>query len=714
MPKTLPPGVVKLGNNTFKANVVPDVFDARDLDYRPRLQPLPKVLDARPEDHFVLEQAGNSCTGHAVAAMINTVLAGQQDPVHVSPYMLYSLARRYDEFEGEDDIGSSLRGALKGWYYHGVLPDSDWPRLSPAREPDLGSDTALAELAMQRPLGAFYRVSALRLDDMQSAVNELSSIVASAAVHDGWVVPTRVERDGVTMHVIEKPDSAQPIGGHAFAIVGYNELGFLVQNSWGPRWGRKGFATLPYDDWLGSAYDAWVARPGVPSIVSQRTRTTTVVDTSGKLAEVPGPDLRRLAHHVVNLGNDGRLSGNGRFVSTPAQVDQIFTRMGDYHDFWRAKPLDNSAPVRRVVFYAHGGLTSEGSGLNVAQRQLSWWLNNRVYPITFAWQSGPAETLVDQLTDLVRDKLPFGAGLNLVEQADRLVEKIARSNVRWMWDEMKENAALAAKPARRPPILPGASLAVSRLQAYVRQLPAGDPLEVHLVGHSAGSIFLTGVLDRLHDAGIDVASLTYLAPAIRTDEWVRRVLPHLKSRRVARFASFGLNDKRELDDVCAARGVSVYRKSLLYLVSRALERTAAGEAEVPLVGMERFASTTVRGTSLTAALAEVRGDLVWAPRERPPVSRSAASSHGGIDDDGPTMTSVMLRVLGRESIADRTEFVTNAARTEPDPPEPSVRAVAAASAGRSAAGRIPKAREAPGSSSRIMDALEQNGWEKAT
>ena len=108
--------------------MVPDVFDARDLEYRPRLQALPKEVE-RPKDRYVMTQDGNSCTGHAVAAMVNAILANQDDTTHVSPYMLYALARRYDEFEGEADVGSSLRGALKGWYYHGVLPESEWPVL---------------------------------------------------------------------------------------------------------------------------------------------------------------------------------------------------------------------------------------------------------------------------------------------------------------------------------------------------------------------------------------------------------------------------------------------------------------------------------------------------------------------------------------------------------------------------------------------------------
>ncbi|HXV99782.1 MAG TPA: hypothetical protein VEC93_15300, partial [Anaerolineae bacterium] len=78
MAKTLPPGIIPIpGIANFVANAVPDPFDERDLEYRPRLEPLPPMLDQRDEveKRFVLMQKGNSCTGHAVAAVINTVLA---------------------------------------------------------------------------------------------------------------------------------------------------------------------------------------------------------------------------------------------------------------------------------------------------------------------------------------------------------------------------------------------------------------------------------------------------------------------------------------------------------------------------------------------------------------------------------------------------------------------------------------------------------------
>ena len=127
--------------------------------------------------------------------------------------------------------------------------------------------------------------------------------------------------------MIRRDISPRSRGGHAYCLVGYNEIGFLVQNSWGPTWGSRGFATLPYDDWLDSAYDAWVARPGVPQTPFYSGRTRTAAATGGELATAAGPDLRRLAYHVVNTGNDGRLSSTGKFVSNPAQVERVVGHM---------------------------------------------------------------------------------------------------------------------------------------------------------------------------------------------------------------------------------------------------------------------------------------------------------------------------------------------------------------------------------------------------
>ena len=37
------------------------------------------------------------------------------------------------------------------------------------------------------------------------------------------------------------------IGLHGVAIIGWNNKGFIIQNSWGDNWGNKGLTVLPYD-----------------------------------------------------------------------------------------------------------------------------------------------------------------------------------------------------------------------------------------------------------------------------------------------------------------------------------------------------------------------------------------------------------------------------------------------------------------------------------
>lgn len=47
---------------------------------------------------------------------------------------------------------------------------------------------------------------------------------------------------------ILKFDTSKPTGGsHSMVIYGWNEKGWLIQNSWGTKWGDKGTCILPFD-----------------------------------------------------------------------------------------------------------------------------------------------------------------------------------------------------------------------------------------------------------------------------------------------------------------------------------------------------------------------------------------------------------------------------------------------------------------------------------
>jgi hypothetical protein len=643
MPKTAAPGTIDIpGIDTFQANAMPDPFDGRDLLYRPRLDVLPHVVDGRRGRH-IYRQDGQSCTGHAVAAVINHVLRARAAKQRVSPYMLYRLARRYDEFPGDADAGSSLRGALKGWFNHGAALETEWPAaVEPAGEPDVDDPVNLRQWR-ERPLGAFYRVNPFRLDDVQSAITELDAIAVSGVVHEGWRTPTPVTKGGETIYVIPRPVDAKVLGGHAYCIVGYNEVGFLVQNSWGSAWGKGGFATLPYEDWLDTAYDAWVARPGVPQTPFYSGRSRTAAGTNGELVTAAAPDLRRLSFHVVNTGNDGSLSQTGKFVSTPAQVDRIVGHMGAWHDHWAAT---NGEQVHNVVLWAHGGGVAEQSGLAIANRQLNWWLNQRVYPITLVWETGVMETLQSAVEDVVKGLLPSaGIGFDFMEQVDRLVEGVCRRRLRWAWHEMKENAERATDVVPGSGIVPGGRLLVQKLAAYAASRPKGS-VRFHLVAHSAGSVYQAALLDAFADEGLVVDTMTWLAPAITVERFRQRALPRMGSKgTVRRFTCFNLSDRLELDDAVEP----VYHKSAVYLASRGFEDALSDKvSEVPLVGLAKYwtAPDSTTGRSLLDEVVAAGGELIVARSAAPSDARTDATTHAAFDEDAPTLTSVVMRILG--------------------------------------------------------------------
>jgi hypothetical protein len=669
MVKTNTPAQFKLAGRIIHTNALPDPFDENDLEYRPRLEVLPVRIDQRAGQP-IRAQSGQSCTGHAVAALIDTVLS---EPVPenlkgqpgvrrtkkgdgVSPYMLYAMARKYDEYPGTADVGSSLRGAFKGWYKHGVCQRADWPRLK-SDPPDINHPDFMAR-CFQTPLGAYYRVKTRRIDDLQSAITELNAVAVSAAVHEGWIHPKAQGEAGKEMWVIDRNDDDASLGGHAFLIAGYNEVGFLVQNSWGLGWGHGGYATLPYEDWLDNAYDAWVARPGVPQSRFVPNRRV-IVPAGAIIAATAGPNLARLKDYVIDVTAGGRMDTKGQVTSNPQQIKAMEKAMEAQLDAW-ATPA-GGGHRRRIVFYAHGGLVAEAGGVAVADRLIDWWKDNHIYPIHIVWESDAITTIISFLEGVV-EKLPFGGLLDgFWEAVDQKIEGLGR-NIQTLWSEMKENAYLASAPRSGTSELnaPGVTFFLQQLKAYQ---DIHEDLEIHLVAHSAGSLVVAGAVERLIAMGIPVESVQLMGGAISVQEFETRVLKHLVGPQnpkgmLKRFSSYDLLDKNELDDVCPGPPFpAVYHKSLLYFVARSLE-PASNQHERPMVGLENgFKANVLKGSQ---SLLKVVGpeNLVLAPTKPGSAenARSQARGHADFDDDEETMTSVAMRILKAQSLAEVTAY----------------------------------------------------------
>lgn len=611
----------------YQLDARPDRIDLRDRPYEPPLESLePEFPPTEYVNKYfsmykslVLNQGKEgACTGFGLAATINYLLwrravLGKSDkkqlkkselPAQVSQRMLYHLARFYDEWPGEDYEGSSCRGAVKAWYKHGVCSLKLWPYYDKNgrarfRKPRKGWEKDAAE----RPLGVYYRIDKNSLTDMRAAIQEVGAIYVSGQVHKGWDLKKSKAKkvSHTTLPRIKWQADSKQQGGHAFALVGFNRRGFIVQNSWGPGWGLKGFAILAYDDWNTNGKDAWVCVMGAPTETSTKTHfVSSSVDREQSLFDADPATFelfrrqKRAYHykdsavqpwsegkaynHTVVMGNDGKVIN--RLVVNNSPFDTVDDIVVQKPSLWFAK---RSSPENHLVIYAHGGLNSEGDSILRIRTLAPYFKANGVYPVFFTWRTGLLESVIAIMDDAVGRLFPKYEGLEdvLKEAKERATDILDRTlevasenlGVKAVWSQMKQNAAASAIKSNDDR---GAFLTVKALSRLKVKCPG---LRIHIIGHSAGSILLGHLLQDCSRNDLQIASCTLYAAACTVD-FANKHYGRAVDRKILKKQDIHmhlLSDGREKDDT-----VGPYQKSLLYLVSRALEN----RHKTPLLGME--------------------------------------------------------------------------------------------------------------------------------
>ena len=240
----------------------PDLPDHRDSLYgalRAIPARLPRSVDLRPLCSPVENQGNlNSCSGNALAGALEFLEKKDKVPfMRLSRLFIYYNGRAV-EHRTHSDSGATIRDGIKTLVKQGVCPENRWPYLQ--SKVLVKPVPACYKEALQHQITSYHRLETL--NQMRACLAEGYPFVFGFSVYESFE-SRQVAKTGVAP--MPKPDE-HLVGGHAVVAVGYNdsEKRFLLRNSWGVKWGMKGYFTMAYE-YLAKrnlADDFWTIRRG--------------------------------------------------------------------------------------------------------------------------------------------------------------------------------------------------------------------------------------------------------------------------------------------------------------------------------------------------------------------------------------------------------------------------------------------------------------------
>jgi hypothetical protein len=143
--------------------------------------------------------------------------------------------------EDNNDSGMMPRRALANAQKYGMVFKDMFE--SNAEVPDIiqavrNASIDLAPKAYPERISEYFGITTD--DDIKKSLYQMRSpVMCVVAVYPNFSTPAN--------GFITQPENTTNFAGyHAITIVGWNERGWLIQNSWGPTWGSKGRAILSF------------------------------------------------------------------------------------------------------------------------------------------------------------------------------------------------------------------------------------------------------------------------------------------------------------------------------------------------------------------------------------------------------------------------------------------------------------------------------------
>lgn len=218
--------------------------DTQEIDLEDEYAPLstvPASIDLRKEFTAVKDQGEmGACSAFALIGIFEYILKKNKQPdIDLSEQFVYYNARK-KEGASRVDSGSSLYDIVQTLKTDGVCQE----HLFPYNPENLSKEPPVEAIddAQTRKVVVAKNVKKV-LHDIKSAVSEGYPVAISLKIYNSFN-----PRKGFIRIPSENAILNEQSGNHAMVICGYNDEArvFVVRNSWGRKFGDKGYCYIPY------------------------------------------------------------------------------------------------------------------------------------------------------------------------------------------------------------------------------------------------------------------------------------------------------------------------------------------------------------------------------------------------------------------------------------------------------------------------------------
>ena len=233
----------------------PDLPDHRDFLFAaaPKvMKALPPKADLRPGCPPVYDQGQlGSCTANAIAGAIEFDQIKQKVKEFTPSRLFIYYNERVMEHDVPLDNGAQIRDGIKSVAKQGVCPEAMWPYDDENKDPDPCPECPYAQ---KPPKECYAEAKKHKVQSYRRVIPVLNSLKGCLASGYpfvfGFTVYASFEGQKVAdTGIVPMPASGEAVvGGHAVVGVGYDDSKqqFIVRNSWGKKWGIKGYFMMPY------------------------------------------------------------------------------------------------------------------------------------------------------------------------------------------------------------------------------------------------------------------------------------------------------------------------------------------------------------------------------------------------------------------------------------------------------------------------------------